>query len=154
MSTWEPRPAEPFPPGNAVAVKHGAKSERLVKADVDALLATITAAAPPWLEFVDRPSLDAWAYAEATAARLRVWLDEHGHLDGKGKPRAASTLLLQWERRAADSRGRLGFDPLARARLGRDTAVAQAAASSALDQIRATGAQTRAGREHTSGEDE
>ncbi len=116
-------------------MSHGARSPRLVRADAGELLAEIEAEEPGWLAHVDRPALQAWVYAESSCSRLRSWLDDHGHLDDGGTPRAASTLLLQWERRAADQRSRLGFDPLARARLGRDTAVAQAVTVEALQAI-------------------
>lgn len=128
-----------YEPGNLVGLRHGAHSPQLVRNDADQLLAEIEAEDPPWLGHVDRAALDAWLYSEATCRRLRAWLDEHGHLHDDGKPRSASTLLITWERRAADQRGRLGFDPLSRARLGRDTAVAQAATADALEALRTRG---------------
>ena len=129
----------PATKGNLLAVSHGAQSPRLVRQDAAELLAEVQAEEPSWLGQVDRAALDAWLYAEATCRRLREWLGDHGHIEEDGKPRAASQLLLQWERRAADQRSRLGFDPLSRARLGRDTAVAQAATVDALGAIAARG---------------
>ncbi len=149
MSELQPWQRPPFEPGNETARKHGAHSSTIVEPRARAVLAALEAEAPVWLHAVDRAALEAWARAEARCGILRDWVDERGLLDPKGKPTGAAELLLRCERQAADLRGRLGLDPLARARLGRDTAVAQAAAAGALDQIRATGAQTRAGRERT-----
>ncbi len=150
MSAWEPRPAEPFEPGNAVAVTHGGRSLKVQSERAAAVWnELLDDGEPPWLSYVDAFQLEAWTWAEGQCRGLRAWLATRDPVQPNGKAWPASDELLKWERRAQTARDALGFNPLARARLGRDTAVAQAAAVNALDAIRATGAQTRAGRERT-----
>jgi hypothetical protein len=67
-------------------------------------------------------TLAAWSRAEARAALLTTYPDEHGSLDPKGNPCPALDALPRWERLAADHRGRLGLDPAFRARLEREMA--------------------------------
>ncbi len=71
------------------------------------------------------PAVQAWARAEARVRLLAAFLDEHGALDAEGKPRPALEALYRHERLALDQRSRLGLDPLARARLGRDVAASR-----------------------------
>ncbi len=137
-------------PGNTLALKHGAYSTRVVEPRARAILAHVTVTAPAWLELVDSAALDAWATAEARCAVLREWCDEHGLIDSKGKATHAADLLLRSERLAADLRARLGFDPLSRARLGRDSAIAVAAAESAVSRVAEVGRAIRKARELTS----
>jgi hypothetical protein len=137
----------PAAPGNELAVKHGAYSPGKVKAKANDLLAVILTERPVWLDDVDQAALWAWCYAEARCELLRSWLDEHGQLDDSGEPRDAAKFLLQCERRASIERSRLGFDPLSRAQLGRDTAIARSAAADALDRVRETGRQALDSRE-------
>jgi hypothetical protein len=136
----------PFEAGNTSAATHGAKSPRLVRARANRLLEEVTADRPVWLNDVDQAALWSWVYAEARCELLREWLDEHGHLDDKGKPRDAAQFLLSCERQAARARSALGFDPTSRAALGRDTAVARAMAAQSVEELRRAGAETRAGR--------
>jgi hypothetical protein len=111
----------PFAPGNAAALRHGAYSPRRVDplaaelverlaGDVDYLRSEPAFAAAVW----------GWARAEARVQLVSEYVDEHGLLDPKGKPRAAADLLVRLERLASEARSRLGLDPLSRARLGRD----------------------------------
>ncbi len=130
--TANDRRAPAFDAGNAVALQHGAYSSRVVEPVAVRLAAELEAASPEWLADVDRAAVDAYARAEARVEVLARWLDEHGMLADDGKVRPAADLLVRLERLAADARSRLGLDPLSRARLGRDTAVARAAASSSV----------------------
>lgn len=132
----------PFAPGHTSSVKHGAESPRLVSQRAERLLEEVAADRPSWLGEVDGSAVRAWAYAEARCAMLREWTDQHGLLDDRGRPTHAATLLLQCERQAADARARLGFEPLSRARLGRDTAVARAAVADGIEAVRAAGRAT------------
>lgn len=138
---------KPFGPGNEVAVKHGAYSLKAVAPLAQAILTEVTAGAPSWLESVDASALTAWAEAEARCDVLRVWTNEHGLLDEKGRATGAADLLLRCERTAMALRGRLGFDPLSRAALGRDTAIARSAATSAVERASAVGRELREARE-------
>lgn len=116
--------ALPFPTGNTLSMTHGAYSAAIVGQEAAAVLGELAEFAPAWLQAVDQFELTAWATAEGSCRRLRRWIDEHGALDDSGQPRPVNDLLLKWERRAADARKRLGFDPLARAQLFRDRAAA------------------------------
>jgi len=134
-AAWVPtndRQRPPFEPGNTVAVRHGAFSPRLVSADTAQLLEDLRVDGADWIDQVDAVALEAWMHAEAVCRRLRAWLAEHGHLDGKGEPRRASGQLLAWERRASSERVQLGVSPLARSRIDRDTAVGRAATAGAV----------------------
>ena len=118
-------PKKDFEPGHMLSVKHGAYSPRVVEPIARRLLDELQVTAASWIEEVDTSALTAWAHAEARCEVLRDWCATHGLLDAKGKPTGASDLLLRCEKQAADQRSRLGLDPLARARLGRDTAQAR-----------------------------
>lgn len=125
----------PFAPGNDLAaVTHGAYSPRkvdpLAKQLVDHMLDD------PALGYLKapgyRPELWAWARAEARVQLLQEYLDEQagdGPIadPGSDRVRSAELLLHRAEARAASGRNRLGLNPLARARLGRDVAQGQAA---------------------------
>jgi hypothetical protein len=116
---------EPFTPGNAAAVKHGAHSP----ARVDPLAAELVEAAVATCAYLAEPAyaaeLAAWSRAEARIILLTRWLDEVGPLDDEGNPRPALAALSAAERTAADRRHALGLTPMARAKLGRDVAGAR-----------------------------
>ena len=134
-----------FELGNTVGLRHGAHSEQVGQQDAAALLEEVEGMAPPWLTTVDRAALAAWAYAEGRVRRLRSWLDgQDDLLRADGTPHPAELLLIRWERRAESARERLGFDPLSRARLTRDTAVGAALVAEGLEQVRRAGRATRA----------
>lgn len=132
----------PATPGNTLALKHGAHSPRVQGDRAAEVLTEVLAADPPWLQHVDRHELEAWCFAEGQCRGLRAWLAERPPLQPNGKPWPASDELLRWSRRAASHRDSLGFTPLARARLGRDTAVAHSAMADGLEAIRAAGRAT------------
>jgi hypothetical protein len=137
---------EPFRPGHDVSTKHGAYSVELVEADVARLLTDLQREGAPWLNVVDGPELQAWLRAEAALRRVHDWLDVHGWLDEKGKPRPATELWSRLDRAAARARAALGFNPTSRAALGRDTATARALSAQADEELRRAGAETAAGR--------
>jgi hypothetical protein len=121
------------------SLRHGALSSRLVGEEAAAMVAELRASGAPWLEGLDAVALEAWAYSAVTCRRLRAWIDEHGDFDAKGEPRHAHRLLLQWERRLDRAAQRLGLDPLARAVLARDSALARHLAGSDLAGVRDAG---------------
>lgn len=132
-------PASGRPPereGNFAAVKHGATSPRMVDPLAaslrDEVLATAEADGMPWIATAAfRPALESWARHEAKVILLERFLHakaEEGNAGGLliGEDvRPAADLLLKFEKAAANSRARLGLDPVAAARLGRDTAAAR-----------------------------
>lgn len=117
---------ENFTEGNAVALRHGARSPAVVdpiSADIKAhLLATLTegphAPAPYLLSPRWSGELDAYCRAEA---RVQVLLAYEarvgGPLDEQGQPRSYLGELDRAERRAQNARDRLGLNPAAAARL-------------------------------------
>lgn len=137
MSGWVPefegqRPPFNGPPGNTLALQHGAYSPRrvdpLAQRFVDAVLADPQVT---WLTAADQPALFALGRAEAKVQLFEDYLqglaEEEGReladLESK-RVQAAHTHLHKAETRAATLRSQLGFTPLARARLGRDNAAA------------------------------
>jgi len=122
----------PFQPGHTLSVRHGTYSVRLVGEDAAAMLEELRESGAPWLAEVDGAELEAWLRAESQVRRLAEHLDKVGVLDGKGNPRPAAAELRAFERLAAARRAALGLNPSARAVLGRDTAVARAAAQASL----------------------
>lgn len=117
-------------PGNVLAVTHGAYSQRVVGPIADALVEAVRA--DPGVGYLSTPSyqpaLRAWAAAEARVIALEAWIERIGMEaatdSGRGKTPPLE-LLRQWEASALTHRGRLGLDPLSRARLGRDVAATQ-----------------------------
>lgn len=138
----------PFEPGNEVATRHGANSERHVVPLAERIAKELlTAATTP--EYLREPSyaavVRAWSRAEAVVELLWRWLGEHDLDDAltdltttdedtelsKGSAskhttsRHVESVLVQLHRhevRAMNLRSRLGLDPLSRARLGKDVA--------------------------------
>lgn len=115
-----------FTEGNAVALKHGAGSPRVV----DPLAAEIVAEAVEAVPDLERPEyravVEAWAREEARCRLLSAWLDQHGLMDDEGRLRPAEQALHRAETRATNLRSRLGLDPLSAQRIGRDKAQTRA----------------------------
>ena len=90
----------PFEVGNGAALKHGARSPRMIRPVAEQLLREVAAVAP----WAARPpfaaELDAWAWHEARARLLRAWLDEHGVLDHDDAPQPACLGAAPCRRRA------------------------------------------------------
>lgn len=136
-SEWVPafegqRP--PLQPGHELTLHHGAYSPRrvdpLAKDLVELMLAD------PALGYLTapayRPELWAWARAEARVQLLEEYLDGRAGDEsvpdpGDERVRSAELALHRAEARAASGRNRLGLNPLARAKLGKDVAQGQAA---------------------------
>lgn len=137
----------PFELGHTLTVKHGAYSARLIRAEADALRAELAMAHAPWLAELDGVEVDRWLHAEAVCRVLSGWLEENGHIDGSGRPREASSLLLRWERLAADRRKSLGVTPMSRADMKTTAAVGAAAEQQARAALARRGAQARAAAE-------
>ena len=124
----------PFAPGNELAVTHGAESPRRFEPLADELVRGVLieaqregSASAYLLKPEFRPSLLAWARAEAKVHLLESWLaDRDGMgLDADGEVIGAAKMLLRYEATAERARDRLGLSPLARARLGKDVAATQ-----------------------------
>src|SRR5437763_1450722 len=105
------RQPEPYRPGNASALRHGARSARFVDPVAAELVAALLA---------DRPDLAAWPEAVAAwsraEARCLLYAEHHaerGYLDPEtGVPRGGGHVQAA-ENTAARLRERLGLDPLA-----------------------------------------
>ena len=143
---------EPFKPGNTLRLSHGVFSDRMVAPRatkfVDAVLQIAAADGSPIAYLRDptyRPALVAWGRSEAQQDLLEQFLDELGPIDNEGKIRPAAELLERVARRAERMRSRLGLDPLSRATLAKDLAVAQSTHD--LDRLKALGASILAAHE-------
>lgn len=120
----------PFEKNNTAALKHGAKSDRVIRPIAEALVVELLeqAHAPQsptayLAEVSYKPAVWAWARCEARVALLVRWLEEQGgDLTEEGEVRPAAELLRKYEAQGERLRARLGLDPLARARLGKDLA--------------------------------
>lgn len=141
VEPWQRPPFEPgndvgrqFETGNEVSVRHGIYSPR----KVDPLAADLVALMldDPALGYLKAPAyraeLWAWARAEARVQLLDEYLAAKAGDGGIADPdanrvRSASLELHRAEARAASGRNRLGLNPLARAKLGKDVAQGQAA---------------------------
>jgi hypothetical protein len=137
-----------FRPGHEVTLKHGAWSPRQVLPVAEQIAADLAERAPWTAAPAFAPAVQAWAHTEAQAVLLRSWLDEHGHLDDEGQPRAAVTLLGKVESRAGRLRSELGLTPQA---LGSLMTKAASVASAVRDEgvleaLRAEGAALLASR--------
>lgn len=111
------RDAQPYEAGNDAATTHGAFSKRKVQPLADAIAEQAASAAPWTQQRVFAPTVQAWAWAEAQATLLRMYVDDRGMLDDDGQPLPALALLDRTEVRAARLRSELGFSPSSWARL-------------------------------------
>jgi hypothetical protein len=107
----------PFEPGNLAALKHGARSPRILAPIAEQLGAGLAQVAP-WTSAASfQGTVASWSWAEAQAVVLRAWLDEHALVDDDGQPRPAAGMLERVEGRLAGLRGQLGLAPLALGKL-------------------------------------
>jgi hypothetical protein len=107
----------PFEPGNLAALKHGARSPRILAPIADQLAGGLAGLAP-WTSAASfQGTVASWSWAEAQAVVLRAYLDEHGLVDDDGQPRPAAAMLERVEGRLAGLRAQLGLTPLALGRL-------------------------------------
>lgn len=139
-SDWVPafegqRP--PFLPGNAKSLLHGARSPRIREPLAEQIVQDVLAdeSVPAYAKApAFRMELQAMARAEAQVYLVGGWLAAQAGEDGvpdlgSDRVRTAYGVLHRAEQRAASARQRLGLSPAAAARLGKDVAVGEAAAS-------------------------
>jgi hypothetical protein len=120
----------PFAPGNEVAVKHGARSNRLVKARAVEIVPEVFAANPHLEAARDGAAVLRYAANLARIERVYRWLAEQTDPvftdPTDGTVHGVYERLERWERAASAEEDRLGVSPLARTRLGLDRARGQA----------------------------
>jgi hypothetical protein len=135
----------PFQPGNLAALKHGARSPRILAPIADQLAASLAQVAP-WTSAVSfQGTVASWSWAEAQAVVLRAYLDEHGLVDDDGQPHPAAGMLERVEARLAGLRGQLGLTPLALGKLlATLSQVDGDKGSQGLEALRRAGAELRA----------
>lgn len=142
----------PAEPGNALALRHGARSARKVSALAVELTAGLLADRPDLTGFPE--AVTAWGRAEARCILLDEWITEHGLLDEDGEPTTGAVkYLAAWETQAATARARLGLDPRAEAELARERVDARRSVID-LEAVRARGLEVVARRLELSGPDD
>ena len=103
--------------GTQAALKHGARSPRILTPIAEQLAAGLAQVAP-WTSAASfQGTVASWSWAEAQAVVLRAYLDEHGLVDEDGQPRPAAAMLERAEGRLAGLRAQLGLTPLALGKL-------------------------------------
>ena len=133
---------EPFQPGHFLALKHGARSDRLIVPRAGEIVEELAEHLPGYLlEPSYAPAVMAYATTLARIERVAAYLEaqEGGipEVAADGQVRSATNLLLKLEARAESQRQRLGLDPLSRAKLGRDVTQAQVSITAQLAAYRA-----------------
>lgn len=129
----------PFEPGNTAALKHGARSPRMLAPVIAELRAGLATAAPWTMGPAFAPAVEAWASAEARVRLLVAYLDEHGILDDEGAPRPAVAVLERAERAAERARAVLGLSPAAWASLYRTMTTTPDDQAGGIEALRAVG---------------
>ena len=116
-----------MPPGSTLALKHGYRSETLVRdveAEVRELMDALAASAPVRDPDGSLPAADVVAVEAAARALKRwrsvsAWCDMHGRIDEKtGAEKPAAGLELRAEAALARALDSLGMSPMARSKLG------------------------------------
>lgn len=112
----------PFAPGNAAALKSGARSPRVVSGVAAGLAADLLDRRPDLAAYPE--AVERWATSAAVALLLTRRLDEVGVIDPEtGNPRTGLLRHLTSASNAAERAGMLlGLDPSSEARLARDRA--------------------------------
>lgn len=169
MTEFTPKPARGYKwadaePGNLLAVRHGAGSERLVSAKAAEVLAELMASYP-WLEEVDGVVLDTLVRAKARHDLLADYIDRviEGTAEAyprKGRPTTGIEAVpdVVWQqvsreaRTVLDAASRLGFTPRDRAELFRDAGMAAHYGGERVAQLGERGSQIRARRLREVGE--
>jgi hypothetical protein len=146
-TTWTPAfPSQrpPFPKNHELSMRHGAWSPRrvnpLASEMVEVVLQMAAADGSTVAYLADptyQPALIAWGRAEAQQDLIEQYLEERGPIDEDGGVRPAADLLERVARRAERMRSRLGLDPMSRATLARDLAMAQSGHE--LDRLKVLG---------------
>lgn len=110
-------------PGNFKALKHGARSERVITPLAAEIYNAVCEARPDLQAPEMAPAVWAYARTEAQLEILTGFVDKHGAIDeSTGEPTAAEKYRLRIDTQAANHRARLGLDPLSKAKLGKDVA--------------------------------
>ena len=129
-------------PGNELAKRHGAHSERYVSPLAEAIARELLddPATPGYLsEPLFRAAVAAWARSEAKAALVAEYLEGLSIEDQMMPPKAGTAAPLEVWRRleaaAVTHRAHLGLTPLSRARLGKDVAGARLDIAQLMKQI-------------------
>jgi hypothetical protein len=157
---WDRRHPD-FEPGNTVAVKHGAYSERLTS-PIALVLKRELLADPGLPDYLRQPqfrsAVDAYCWAEAQCWRLRDYLarleleealtdvtesDETEERAGTSVERKSITrrresvqeMARKYETLASNQRSKLGLDPAAAAKLGRNLAAAKVDIAAVMAQL-------------------
>ena len=155
---------EPFQPGHTRSVTSGIHSERMLMPRAEAILLQAKAD-PSWPHYLNEPvyaaAVSAWARAEAAVQLYTEYLegqtpeewstevtdlaeategdgDRGGSSTRTSRSRKRMASLEMWrklEQHASQMRTKLGLDPLARARLGRDVASQQADMAQVMAQL-------------------
>lgn len=116
--------------GNLKALRHGARSIRVIEPIASAYIANIVEAAPLLADLSFRPALERWAFAEARCVLYERWLAQHEDLESEDfDPETTGWCrdqLLRWHRRASHEAQQLGLTPMSRAQLERAVAAARA----------------------------
>ncbi|MFC7448669.1 P27 family phage terminase small subunit [Rhodococcus daqingensis] len=120
---------EPFKPGHTKSLKHGARSERVIAP----LTAEIANGLMQNHERLQNPlyreTVLEYSRLLAQVEVLEAYIDEHGTIiesgDKAGKVQPAAEYLLKVRKQATNVADKLGLNPLANARLGKDTAAGQ-----------------------------
>jgi len=150
---WSPRPARgyswpPFEPGNLAAVRHGARSARLVSAEAEKVAAEL-AEVCPWISEVDAVAVDTFCRAAARYRMLDDYVAAKAEAEGvEAVPRTLWQEVSRAESNAMKAAEALGLDPTGRARLLRDLGWARSLSSrdSAIAALAERGAAIRAQR--------
>jgi hypothetical protein len=130
---------ESFEAGNFIAIRHGARSPRLVGRLAEELAEWARETCPDLRSERYALTLADWAWSEATVGLLRLFLDALGPADEVGAPRDALLASIRTSaRHAAERRRELGLNPEAHARL--ESARAEAVSRVSLEELRARGA--------------
>lgn len=107
-----------FEEGNALAVRHGAYSERVTHPIAREIAAGVVADREHLAAYPE--ALWSWALAEAKVLVLEQWLQEHGGpIKADGDVQPAAKMQDRMMARADSLRGKLGLDPKSEAELAK-----------------------------------
>jgi hypothetical protein len=109
-----------FRVGNESAVKHGTDSEARLRPIADAYLVRLQTAAPTGDQPPDEFALERLAFLLARIHLAEAYVDEHGLLDGQGKPRPVVASLSTWDNSVRKLLAELGLTAVSRATLRLD----------------------------------
>ena len=138
---------EPFKPGNAANLQHGAQSPELVEARARELVPAILEHSPHLDAARDGPAIFRYATSLARCERVYRWLSmqpDPVFVDVEsGEPHGVFERLERWERASDVAEERLAIAPLTRARLGLDLMTARRSLEDELAEGREAWRETR-----------